>query len=213
MMRTDDLIKVLSADAELRQASFGRAWSLAIAAAVVAAGLVFTAALGPRPDIGAAAHTMHFMFKFVVTGVLALTALPLLVALARPEAVGSRSIAWLAAAPLLLAIGVAIELAVMPAADWAPMLIGKNSPECPFLIVAIGAIPLALFVWSLRNAAPSRPALAGIVAGIAAGGVGASFYAAHCTDDSALFVATWYTLGVAMLAIAGGIAGRIVARW
>jgi hypothetical protein len=212
-MRTDDLIKVLSADAELQQAPFGRAWSLAIAAAVVVAGVVFGLALGPRPDIGLAAHTMHFMFKFVATGVLALTALPVLVTLSRPETVGRGSLAWLAVAPLVLAAAVAIELSIMPSSEWGARLIGKNSPECPFLIVLIGAAPLALFVWSLRAAAPSRPTLAGTVAGIAAGAIGASFYAAHCTDDSPLFVATWYTLGVAMLAFAGGVAGRIFARW
>ena len=37
---------------------------------------------------------------------------------------------------------------------------------------------------------PTRPALAGAVAGLLAGGLAASFYAAHCTDDSPLFVTT-----------------------
>lgn len=213
MMRTDELINLLSADAGLRRASFGRAWSVAIAAAVMAAAAVFALALGPRPDIAAAAETVSFLFKFVVTGVLALSAVPLLVALSRPEPVGPRKLGWLVAAPLVLAVAVAVELAVRPAAEWGARLVGTNSPECPFLIVALGVVPLALFLWSLRNAAPAQPSLAGIVAGIAAGGIGASFYAAHCTDDSPLFVATWYTLGVAMLAVAGGFAARIVARW
>ena len=213
MMRTDDLIKLLSADAGLRPASFGRAWSLAITAAVVAAAAVFAFTLGPRPDIAAAAETVSFLFKFVVTGVLALSAVPLLVALSRPEPVGRRAFAWLAAAPLALAVAVTVELAVMPSSEWGARLIGTNSPECPFLIVALGAIPLGLFVWSLRNAAPARPSLAGVVAGVAAGGIGASLYAAHCIDDSPLFLAAWYTLGVAMLAVAGGVAAHLVARW
>ena len=46
------------------------------------------------------------------------------------------------------------------------------------------------------------PSLAGAVAGLAAGGVAATLYAAHCTDDSPLFVATWYTLAIAALAAA-----------
>jgi len=38
-------------------------------------------------------------------------------------------------------------------------------------------------------------------------------YAAHCTDDSPLFVATWYTLAVTLLTVAGAFAGRRFARW
>ena len=44
-------------------------------------------------------------------------------------------------------------------------------------------------------------------------GLAATFYAAHCTDDSPLFVATWYPLAIAMLAIAGALAGRLFVRW
>lgn len=66
---------------------------------------------------------------------------------------------------------------------------------------------------ALRHGAPTSPALAGAVAGLAAGGLAATFYAAHCTDDSPLFVATWYPLAIAMLAAAGAVAGRLAVRW
>jgi hypothetical protein len=55
--------------------------------------------------------------------------------------------------------------------------------------------------------------LAGAVAGLAAGGIAATLYAAHCTDDSPLFVATWYTLAIAILTGTGAFAGRVFARW
>ena len=38
-------------------------------------------------------------------------------------------------------------------------------------------------------------------------------YAAHCTDDSPLFVATWYTLAIAILTAAAGARWRAFARW
>ena len=38
-----------------------------LAAAVIVAAIVFVAAIGPRPDIAAAAATPRFLFKFVVT--------------------------------------------------------------------------------------------------------------------------------------------------
>lgn len=210
-MDTDALIRTLSADGSRPSRPLGRLWLFAVAVAVLVATAVFFELLGPRPDIAAAARTMDFLFKFMVTGLLALTALPLLFALSRPE--GSNRFVWLAAAPLALLVTLIIELSIVPSSEWGARLIGVNSPDCVFLIMAIGIGPLALFVLVLRNAAPTRPALAGVVAGLAAGGIAATLYAAHCTDDSPLFVAIWYTLAIAALAAAGGLAGRFFARW
>jgi hypothetical protein len=66
---------------------------------------------------------------------------------------------------------------------------------------------------ALRRGAPAKPAAAGAVAGMLAGGIAATFYAAHCTDDSPLFVATWYTIAIAGLALAGAAGARRFARW
>lgn len=212
-MRTDDLIKALSADAGRPAVSFGGTWTIAVVCAVVLAAIVFALALGPRPDIAAAAETIRFLFKFVATGLLAFTALVALLALARPEAVSRAKLAALAAAPLALAVAVILELAAVPQAEWMSRLVGTNIVICLTAIPSIGLAPLALFILALRNAAPSRPMLAGAVAGLAAGGIAATFYASHCTDDSPLFVATWYTIAVAVLTIAGAFAGRVFTRW
>jgi hypothetical protein len=37
---------------------------------------------------------------------------------------------------------------------------------------------------------------------LAASGIAATFYAAHCTDDSALFVMTWYSLATLIVTTA-----------
>ena len=58
-----------------------------------------------------------------------------------------------------------------------------------------------------------RPALAGVVAGLVAGGLGAAVYAIHCPDDSPLFVAVWYSIAIAFVATVGGLAGHSVLRW
>jgi hypothetical protein len=212
-MDTSDLIKVLSADAGHGQVSFARAWTIVILLAILTAAAIFLAFIGPRPDVEAAGETMRFLFKFVVTGLLALTAVPTLIALARPEPVRGGRLVLLAAAPLVLLAAVVFELAMVPSGEWGTRLVGTNSLYCLSLIPLMGIAPLALFIWSLRKAAPSRPTLAGAVAGLAAGGIAATLYASHCTDDSPLFVATWYTLAVAMLTVAGGFAGRAFARW
>ena len=102
---------------------------------------------------------------------------------------------------------------VVPADQLRDQWIGSNSMVCMTFIPLIGIGPLVAFLFALRHGAPTRPSLAGAVAGLAAGGLAATFYAAHCTDDSPLFVATWYPLAIAMLAAAGAGAGRIFVRW
>ncbi len=92
-------------------------------------------------------------------------------------------------------------------------LVGQQYRDLPDVYSLIGIGPLAVFLLALRHGAPTRPGLAGTVAGLLAGGLAATFYAAHCTDDSPLFVATWYSIAVAGLAALGGIIGRRVARW
>lgn len=212
-METGDLIKALSADAGRPAVSFGRLWMLAVGLAVIVAALVFSMILHPRADFADAAGTMRFQFKFVMAGLLALTALSALLALSRPERASSARLALLAAAPAALLLAVLVEMVVVPEVEWGTRLVGRNWLYCMISIPAIGLGPLALFILALRNTAPTRPALAGAVAGLAAGGIAAFFYASHCTDDSPLFVATWYVIAIAVLTIGGALAGRVFAKW
>lgn len=211
-MRTDRLIEALKADAAVKPAPMSRAWLMAgLAGAAIAAALFF-AMLGPRPDIGTAMHSMRFLFKFAATLLLLATALVALAALGRPA--GDRRRAWLMlAVPALLAAAVVVDMAVMPADAMRERWMGSNMMLCLGSIPLLGLGPLAAFLLGLRHGAPTRPTLAGAVAGLAAGGLAATFYAAHCTDDSPLFVASWYTLGIAMLALLGALGGRLLARW
>jgi hypothetical protein len=55
--------------------------------------------------------------------------------------------------------------------------------------------------------------LAGAVAGVAASGIAPTFYAAHCTDDSPLFVMTWYLIGALIVTSAGYLIGRRLLKW
>jgi hypothetical protein len=75
------------------------------------------------------------------------------------------------------------------------------------------ALPLLVAALTgLRQGAATRPALSGAVAGLMSGGLAATVYAAHCTDDSPLFVATWYSIGIAGLTVVGAAAGSRVLR-
>jgi hypothetical protein len=86
-------------------------------------------------------------------------------------------------------------------------LIGNNSRACMTAIPLMSLPILAGALIGLRHGAPTRPALAGAIAGLLSAGLAATLYASHCTDDSPLFVATWYTLATALVAAVGALAG------
>jgi hypothetical protein len=212
-MRTDDLIKALDADARNKAMPLRSAWWMAVGAAAVIAAVVFLLTIGPRPDIAVAMHTTRFLSKFAFTIVLAVSAFALIRALSTPGASTGKAAAWMVAAPLLVAVAVVLELLAVPSAEWGTRLVGNNMMICMAFIPLIGIGPLAVFLAVLRYGAPTRPVLAGAVAGLLAGGVSATFYAAHCFDDSPLFVATWYTIAIIILAALGALGGRFFVRW
>jgi hypothetical protein len=212
-MDTNDLIKALAADTRRPAASLSSVWWGAAVLAVAFAAVVFFVTLGPRPDIAAAAETPRFLFKFVATVTLAASAFGLARALSRPGKSWRKAIPFLATALVLVAIAVIVELIVLPPDAWSARMVGTNSLVCLTYIPLIGIGPLAIFLLALRQGAPTRPRLAGAVAGLVAGGIAATLYAAHCTDDSPLFVATWYTVAIAGLALVGAAAADRFARW
>ena len=105
------------------------------------------------------------------------------------------------------------ELMVVPPDLWMPRLIGHNMRFCTTMIPLFALGPLVLLLWAFRRGAPDNPARAGAVAGLIAGGIGAAFYAAHCFDDSPLFVATWYTLAIGVVTGLGALLGSRFLRW
>lgn len=212
-MKTDDLIKGLSADAATDAMPMAKTWGLATLGAVIFAAAVFFMMLGPRADIGDAMWSGRFLFKFVVTGLLALTAWGAIKVLSTPGAIAGRATLALAAAPVLLLVAVFVEMSLVPETERMSRMMGTNNMRCLASIPLIGIGPLAVFLAALRHGAPTRPGMAGAVAGLLAGGIAATFYAMHCFDDSPLFVIVWYTLAVAILAAIGALAGRFVARW
>ena len=212
-MKTDNFIAALAADAHDEKITPARAFLIALFSGALVAGIAFMATLGPRPDFMLAIQTLRFDFKFVVTLVLAVSALLVARDMARPEVRRSRMRPLLLAAPVLLILAVAIELMVVPPDLWMPRLIGHNMRFCTTMIPLFALGPLVLLLWAFRRGAPDNPARAGAVAGLIAGGIGAAFYAAHCFDDSPLFVATWYTLAIGAVTGLGALLGSRFLRW
>jgi hypothetical protein len=212
-MKTEDLVRALTADARQASPEFDRVVYLALAGAVVTTAIAFAQLLGVRPDFTAAIATPRFALKIAVVVLLGVSAAALLLRAGRPGAEFWRwlLVAAFAAAPL--AIGVASELIVLPSSEWPAKLRGSNALFCLTVIPALSLIPLGIAFAALRYGAPTRPALAGAIAGLAASGIGATFYALNCDNDSPLFVATWYTLAIGMVVGTGALAGSNLLRW
>jgi hypothetical protein len=212
-MKTDDLIRAMTSDLAPPGPSIETRFAVALLPGVVVALALFAVTLGPRADLALVAGDMRFLFKFVVTLLLALCSALLVWRLVRPGAPARLQIAALAFVPLVLAAGVLAELFVLPTASWCPKLVGSNGLVC-VVSIPLFALPMLIAeILALRQGAPTKPALTGVVAGLFAGGVAAAIYAAHCPDDSPLFIALWYSLGIAIVALVGGLAGRLALRW
>lgn len=214
-MKTQDLIAALAADA--RPAPRPSAVALRVlppVAALVGAG--FLALLGPRPGLGGAMADPVVATKILWPACLSLLAFGLAMLLARPEVARPgwrRELAPLIAVAALAPVLALITLATTPPATWARAAFAHNALPC--LVSVLGfSLPLtAALIWALRHGATLHPHACGALAGLAASGASAALYALHCPEDSPIFFAGWYGLGMALVTAAGAWAGGRFLRW
>jgi hypothetical protein len=212
-MDTDQLIRTLAADNAHRAPRVGAVLTLALLVAAPLSILIFATFLGVRPDVMHAMHNPFFDMKFAVTLSLAIPAIIVSLHLSRPEAL-LHGWGWLLLLPVaLLAVAIGGEAMMAPATPMMARLVGRNSRACLSAIPAMSLPLLAGALYGLRHGAPSRPALAGALAGLLSAGLAATLYASHCTDDSPLFVATWYTIATAAVTAVGALAGSRLLRF
>ena len=213
-MKTDALIERLSENlAPVPRLAALRILALGLGAGALVSFVLMVLWLGIRPDLMTAISTEAYWMKFFYTLAAALTALWTLERLARP---GARALVQ--GALEILPLGVIALLAIAqwtsaPASLHTHLLMGASHTVCPWRIVAL-ALPIFVGVlWSMRRLAPTRPALSGAVAGLLAGAAGAWIYAFHCDENAAVFVAVWYTFGIALVGLLGAMVGRWLLRW
>ncbi len=213
-MKTDELINALSADnaVQLSQ-SEARNWTRGLAAGAAAAVLMVLMIVKARPDIGEAIHDPRFLFKFVAALALAGPAAALAYRLSRPQSGPGPGLAMLVLAPALLALGCGIDIALTPASGWGAQATGNYPFYCLVCVPVFSLAPLTGIFLALSQGAPTHQRLAGFVGGLAAGGMGAAAYALHCTDDSPLFLALWYSIAVTLVGALGAWLGPRVLRW
>jgi hypothetical protein len=212
-METEQLIRTLAADSAHRARPVGFVLALALLAAVPVSVAMFLAGLGVRPDIMTAMHNPFFELKFVVTLALAISAIVVSLHLSRPEA-SVKGWGWLLLIPAaILAAGIAGEMMMPQKVPMMTRLIGSNSRVCLTAIPLMSLPLLAGALIGLRHGAPTRPTVAGAIAGLLSAGLAATLYASHCADDSPLFVVTWYTIATALVAAVGALVGSKVLKF
>jgi len=212
-MKTDDLINAIAADAATPRAPISLVLWFGAGIGVVMTAVLFAVLLSVRPDMQSALGDWHFIMKWVFSVTLVVTAMVLIASLARPQWSPGPEMLLLLGAPLVLAVGVAFEMLSLPSTFWMPTMIGDAALACIVYVPILSGLPLAVMILALRRGAPARPALAGAVAGLAAAGIAATFYATHCRNDSPLFLAAWYVLATAFVAGIGALLGARLLRW
>ncbi|AHE51971.1 DUF1109 domain-containing protein [Sphingomonas sanxanigenens] len=213
-MKTDDLIADLARDTRpVRRGAVGRRIATGLVLGALVSALLVTFWMGIRPDLGKAMRGFSFWMKWGYTASLTLAALVVTVQLARPDSDRLRGL-WLTAIPIaLLAVIGILELVRTPPADWLAMWLGHSWTSCPWRVLTLAVPIFAGLLWSFRQLAPTRLRATGAAAGLAAGAFAATVYCLHCPEVSAIFVLSWYSLGILLAAALGALLGPRLLRW
>lgn len=213
-MTTEHLIETLSRDVpRVSRYALVKRVALGVAAGGLVAMILVSLTLGVRPDLKVAMHGFPFWMKWTYTTSLGIGAIYAITRLGRPTPFSLRNL-WLLAIPALILTGIGVgELARTPSADWLALWLGRSWTLCPWLVLALAAPIFVGLLWSFRKLAPTNLRAAGAVAGLGAGAWAATIYCLHCPEESAIFVLTWYSLGILLAAGAGALLGPRLLRW
>ena len=133
-------------------------------------------------------------------------------ALSRPEASRSALPVWVPAA-IVLALGLAAELALVPRSEWFARMVGGSPLACFLSVFALSLPMLAGTLWALRAGATTHPRRSGALAGMLAGGVIAALYLLHCPGDSLLYTLAWHVPALLLIVGLGAALGPRLLRW
>jgi hypothetical protein len=213
-MKTDDLVAMLSTNVEpVDRRKVERTVSAALAIGGVAALVAVSLTLGVRSDLTVPGSLMSLVLKVVFTlGAILLAAISL-IRHARPGGEHKAPIGLVALPFVAIMFLAAVSLASAPSSHWESMIVGDKWLECLLSIPLIAIVPFAIVVWAVRQMGPTDLVRAGALAGLVAGGLSATAYALHCTDDSLPFVAIWYGGTIALCTFAGARLGRWLLHW
>jgi hypothetical protein len=212
-MKTNDFINALVADQGERHARYRFPLGAQMAVGLAVSLAIFFMFLGIRADLFSVMTDPHVIFKFIMAASLFGSLLPLVISADQPEIRLKTRLGWLALPLFIMAGGIVFQLITSPADYWLSGMMGRYPAACLRSIPALAIGPFLVLLWMLKNGAPAEPVLSGAVAGAVSAAIAAFIYALHCPDDSALFVALWYTLSIGSVTIIGALIGHFWLRW
>lgn len=213
-MKTDDLISMLAQDAAPPPAApLGRRAMLGVLAGFAVALVLYALALGPRPLLTMYMSDPVVLAKTVLPLLLFALALRLGLRASRPGVVAGRAARLIWIVPAVLAGLVIWALLTTPTGLMWQNWLGHSIPVCLPAITVLSLPIMGGLMTALRRGAPVDPQAAGALIGLASAGLATALYSTFCTEDSPLFYATWYTVGILCTAGLGAFAGGKWLRW
>lgn len=214
MLATDDLIRLLAADAKPVRRG---AAQMRLIAGILIGGIValLTLTLLLRAPLSAIVYTgvPAFTMKLAYAVAMAAATGLLLFASGRPgQRIGYRLL-WLFLPPVLVGVNAIMEMSMTAPQFREAALLGTTWQTCLAAIAGLSLPVLGGVVWAFRRLAPTDLRLAGMLAGLTSGSAAAVVYALFCPETTAAFLATWYTLGIAAAGLIGLMVGPRLLRW
>ncbi len=213
-MMTDELIGRLVDDfGPVPRLSIPRRLFLGLGLGAAASVVLVVGALGVRPDIAEASNTPEFWGKLIYTLVMSVVGLWVTGRVVRPGGAAFWRTTSIIVPLCAVSAAAALQISVNGSSNLDRLMYGSTAPTCPWLVVLCSLGPLAGLIWAARGCAPTRGTVAGAAIGLAAGGMGGALYSLHCTENGMLFLALWYTFGLALVVAIGGAIGSRMLRW
>ncbi|MDE2436619.1 MAG: DUF1109 domain-containing protein [Sphingomonadales bacterium] len=198
----DSLVADLKPVAPLRQ---GSGMALALAALLIGS-VTVAAMLGLRRDLAAGHPAPLALTAAGVFLVLALASSWAAIDMARP-AVGTRREGWGWTALMAAVLpGSALVLIASNYLAGQPIDLDRSGLGCFAVGSAVGLITATVLVVWLRRGAPSSPARAGLLTGVASGSAGIFAVSLWCPHDGLLHIGIWHGATI----IAMGVLGRLI---
>ena len=134
---------------------------------------------------------------------------------ARPGQSGRTPLVLIGLLFLAMVLAAIVALAESDPVTMTMSTMARGGPwgTCLICIPIFAVIPFVAFICALREGAPTQLALAGAIAGLVAGALGAAAVVVHQTGDSIPLIALWYGAPIALCALVGAILGPWLLRW
>lgn len=217
MTKTDELIALLSQDsvkpASLRQETL-RALLWLVPITLLSTYAVSELTNRPfRQNYLTEIQTLPVLTKQLLPLMIALSLIPMVIQLCRPEGRIGRLFWWSIAAVSLVNLTIIIKMVGEPSDQWINLVLGGTFVEC---FVGVSFISSTVLIGGLTIAhkgACVRPTALGFLLGVFSGGIGSFIYAFLCMNDNPLFYGVWYSLAALGVGLLGAILGNRLLRW